>query len=297
MIRSVSVEGRLGKQMSCSIIIVTYNSSSSIGACLAPLADMADVEVVVVDNDSRDGTATLLQERFPSVTLIALQDNIGFGRACNIGVAASSGSFILLLNPDAVASAQAIREFIAFFDKHPRAGIVGGRLVDPSGLPLQSMGDRPTVVRLVLEKPIEWVVRRVNPCGVWRRSIDQYCAKNRLPSVAEPVDWVSGAALCCRRQAWNDTGGFDEKFFLYYEDVDLCLRATQVGWEVWHVPAAVVFHQSGVSFAGNVSYQKHIYYANQRYFFQKHQGPVVASILSLGQKLYCWRQSWGHPLL
>jgi hypothetical protein len=289
--------GTLGKQKCCSIIIVTYNSSSSIGACLTPVVEMADVEIVVVDNDSRDGTATLLKERFPSVTLIALQDNIGFGRACNIGVTASSGSFILLLNPDAVAPAQAIRQFIAFFEKHPRAGLVGGRLVDPSGLPLQSMGDRPTVVRLVLEKPIEWVATRVNPSGVLRRTIGKYFAKFRLPQVAEPVDWVSGAALCCRRQAWNDTGGFDENFFLYYEDVDLCLRAGQVGWEVWHVPAAVVFHQSGVSFAGNVNYQKRIYYANQRYFFQKHQGPVVASLLSLAQKLYCWRQSWGHSLL
>jgi GT2 family glycosyltransferase len=237
-----------------------------------------------------------LKERFPSVTLIALQDNIGFGGACNIGVTASSGSFIILLNPDAVASAQAIRTFIEFCEKHPRAGIVGGHLVDPFGLPLQSMGDRPTVVRLVLEKPVEWMTKRVNPCGVLRRTIGRYCTKFRMPNEAEPVDWVSGAALGCRRQAWNDIGGFDENFFLYYEDVDLCLRAAQVGWEVWHVPAAVVFHHSGVSFAGNVDYQKRIYYANQRYFFQKHQGPVVASFVSLAQKLYCWRQSWVHHL-
>jgi hypothetical protein len=283
--------------MTCSIIIVTYNSSSSIVACLTPVVEMADVEIVVVDNDSRDGTPTLLKERFPSVTLIALQDNIGFGGACNIGVTASSGSFIILLNPDAVASAQAIRTFIEFCEKHPRAGIVGGHLVDPFGLPLQSMGDRPTVVRLVLEKPIEWMAKRVSPCGILHRAIGKYCAKFRLPHVAEPVDWVSGAALCCRRQAWNDTGGFDENFFLYYEDVDLCLRAAQVGWEVWHVPTTVVSHQSGVSFAGDVNYQKRIYYASQRYFFQKHHGPVVASLLSFGQKLYCWRRSWEIPLL
>ena len=290
------MDGTLGKQKSCSIIIVTYNSKSSIEACLTPVLEMADVEIVVVDNDSKDGTATLLKERFPSVTLITLQDNIGFGRACNIGVSVSSGSFIFLLNPDAVASAQVIRTFIEFCEKHPRAGIVGGCLVDPSGLPLQSMGDRPTVVRLVLEKPMEWMTKRVNPCGVLRRTIGKYCTKFRMPNEAEPVDWVSGAALGCRRQAWNDIGGFDENFFLYYEDVDLCLRAAQVGWEVWHVPAAVVFHHSGVSFAGNVDYQKRIYYANQRYFFQKHQGPVVASLVSLAQKLYCWRQSWVHHL-
>jgi len=291
------MENIRGKEKSCSIIIVTHNSSSFISACLAPLVDMSDLEVFVVDNDSRDGTLSQVKERFPSVTIIALQDNIGFGRACNIGVAASSGSFVFLLNPDAVAPAQAIRSLVGFFEKHPRAGIVGGRLVDPSGLPLESMGDRPTLVRLVLGKPIEWMAKRVNPSGVLCRMLGKISPKFRSPHEAERVTWVSGAALCCRRQVWNDTGGFDENFFLYYEDVDLCLRAAQVGWEVWHVPAAVVSHQSGASFAGNVNYQKRIYYANQRYFFQKHQGPVAASFLSLAQKLYCWRQSWGNPLL
>jgi hypothetical protein len=297
MINAPFMESILGRQNFCSIIIVTYNSLSFISDCLAPLIDMADVEIIVVDNNSRDGTATTLKSRFPSVTILALQDNIGFGRACNIGVAASKGSFIFFLNPDAVAPVQAIRVLIGFFEKHPRAGIVGGRLVDPSGLPLQSIGDRPTFVRLVLEKPIEWVAQRINPFGMLRRALGRYFAKFRMPSGAEPVPWVSGAALCCRRQAWDETGGFDEKFFLYYEDVDLCLRAAKVGWEVWHVPEAVISHQSGASFAGNLKHQKHIYYANQRYFFQKYQGSVVAFFFSLAQKLYCWRQSWKSPLL
>jgi len=291
------MEGILGKQKSCSIIIVTYNSNSYISACLAPLVAMPDVEVVVVDNDSRDGTANTLRENFPFVTLIALKDNIGFGRACNIGVAASTGSFVFLLNPDAVAPAQAIQTLVEFFEKHPGAGIAGGRLVDPSGLALESMGGRPTFIRLVLEKPIAWVAKRLKNSEMVCWVLGKISQKYRLPREAEPVIWVSGAALCCRRQVWDDTGGFDENFFLYYEDVDLCLRAAQVGWEVWHVPAAVVSHQSGASFAGNLHYQKHIYYANQRYFFRKHEGPIVASLLALAQKLYCWRQSWGNPLL
>ncbi len=104
MTNSGSMEGMLNTPKLCSIIIVTYNSSSCIGACLAPLLDMSDVELVVVDNDSKDGTAVKLQKEFPQVTLIALHDNIGFGRACNIGVAASSGSFVLFLNPDTIAT-------------------------------------------------------------------------------------------------------------------------------------------------------------------------------------------------
>lgn len=297
MISSPSIEGILDNQKVCSIIIVTYNSFSFISDCLAPLIDMADVEIIVVDNDSSDGTAATVKRKFPSVTLLALQDNFGFGRACNIGVGASTGSFVFFLNPDAVAPVQAIRSLIGFFETHPRAGIVGGRLVDSSGMPWQSMGDKPTFFRLVLEKPIVWMAKRINPCGLLHKAVGKYFAKFRLPTTAEPVTWVSGAALCCRRQAWNDTGGFDENFFLYYEDVDLCLRAAQVGWEVWHVPEAVVSHHSGASFAGNVNYQKRIYYASQLYFFKKYHGLVVASFLSLAQKIYGWRKSWRNPLL
>ena len=295
--KSGSMEGILDMQKSCSIIVVTYNSSSCIGACLAPLLGMSDVELVVVDNDSKDGTAAHVQKEFPKVTLIALQENIGFGCACNIGVAASSGSFVLLLNPDAVAPAEAIRTLIEFCKKHPRAGIAGGRLVDPSGLPLQSMGDRPSLLRLVLDKPMAWVAQRVGLRGLFRRVLGRWSAKFRLSREAEPVAWVSGAFLCCRRSIWNELGGFDEQFFLYYEDVDLCLRIAQAGWGVWHVPEAVVEHQSGASFEGDVNVQKRIYYASQRYFFRKHQGASVASLLPLAQKLYCWRQSWGNPRL
>ncbi|HBP88495.1 MAG TPA: hypothetical protein DD706_12440 [Nitrospiraceae bacterium] len=272
--------------MRCSIIIVTYNSSSCIGACLAPLLDMSDVELVIVDNDSKDGTAAKLQNEFPQVRLIALHENIGFGRACNIGVAASSGSFVLFLNPDTIPRVEAIRTLIQFYGKHPRVGIIGGRLVDPSGLPLQSMGDTPSLTGLVLDKPMAWLARRVGPQGFFRRVLGRCSAKFRMPHEAEPVAWVSGAFLCCRGSIWNEIGGFDEKFFLYYEDVDLCLRATQAGWGVWHVPDAVVEHRSGASFGGDLYKQKEIYYANQYYFFRKHYGLLVAGVLWIFQRIY-----------
>lgn len=275
-------------QRFCSIIIVTYNSKRCILSCLAPVAGMPEVEIVVVDNNSRDGTALVVKEQYPGIALIALEENYGFGRACNIGVAASGGSTVVLLNPDAIASAQSIRLLVEFLAKHPRAGIVGGRLIDFSGLPLQSMGDHPSVVRLVLEKPLGLVAKRVKAQGIFRRAIERYCAKLRVAHAAERVAWVSGAALCCRRQTWDDIGGFDENFFLYYEDVDLCLRAAQKFWEVWHNPAAIVVHQSGASFAGNADYQKRVYYANQHYYFHKHQGPVIAGFVRWAQKVYGW---------
>ncbi|MCA9454553.1 MAG: glycosyltransferase, partial [Nitrospira sp.] len=120
MTNSGSKEGTLHTPKLCSVIIVTYNSSSCIGACLGPLLNISDVELVVVDNDSKDGTTAKLQKEFPQVTLIALHDNIGFGRACNIGMTASSGSFALFLNPDTIATEKALRTLFRFYERHPR---------------------------------------------------------------------------------------------------------------------------------------------------------------------------------
>lgn len=286
MTDSVSVKDILNTPKRCSIIIVTYNSSLCIGACLAPLLDVSEVELVVVDNDSKDGTAAKLQKEFPQVTLIALHDNIGFGRACNIGVTASSGTFFLFLNPDTIARVESIRTLIQFNEKHPRVGILGGRLVDPTGLPLQSMGDTPSLTGLVMDKPLAWIAKRVGPRGFIRQMLGRCSAKFHMPHEAQRVAWVSGAFLGCQRSIWNEIGGFDEQFFMYYEDVDLCLRATQVGWEVWHVPEAVIQHQSGASFGGNLYKQKEIYYANQYYFFRKHFGRPVAWALWIFQSIY-----------
>ena len=269
-----------------SVIIVTYRSSAFIGKCLEQLIVMPKVEIIVVDNDSQDGTSTLIERNFPSIKVIALNENLGFGRACNIGVAASNSSFFVFLNPDAVASPDALKTLVMFLEKHPRAGIVGARLIDPLGRPLQSMGERPSLIGLMLDKPMAWVAKHVGHRGVLRVLIGKMSVKFRLPSDPEPVPWVSGAALCCRRSTWDAIGGFDEKFFLYYEDVDLCLRASQAGWEVWHTPEAVVSHQSGASFNGNLDFQKHVYFKNQRYFFQKNCGPLTVFFLLLFQKSY-----------
>lgn len=273
-------------QRACAVIIVTYNSSAFITSCLESLRPIQNMEIIVVDNNSSDGCVAMIEQRFSSVTLIPLKANMGFGYACNRGVAASSKSCLMFMNPDTIASPHALSVLLTVLKEHPHVGIVGARLMDPLGQPLQSMGDRPSLLGLVLDKPTAWLAKRVGPRGLLRKFIGRVSAKFRLPSEPEPVPWVSGAALCCRRSTWDAIGGFDEKFFLYYEDVDLCLRASQAGWEVWHAPDAVVSHQSGASFAGNVDFQKRVYFTNQHYFFQKHCGPLAVFFLSLFQKVY-----------
>ena len=280
--------------MNCSIVIVTFNSRSTIRDCLSPLVNMPHTEIIVVDNDSKDETALLIAQDFPSITLMTLPDNIGFGGACNIGVAASSGSFVFFLNPDAVAAPHVITRLCEFLEGHPKAGIVGGRLLDPLGQPLQSMGDRPSLFGLVMDKPLGLLAKSIKSRGIVRKILGNLSRKFRLSNTSEKVVWVSGAALCCRRSTWEAIGGFDENFFLYYEDVDLCLRAAQAGWEVWHAPDAVVSHQSGASFGGNLDFQKRVYFTNQQYFFQKHYGCLSVFFLSLFQKVYAHLKLYRH---
>ncbi len=280
--------------MDCSIVIVTFNSCLTIGDCLSSLVNMPNVEIIVLDNDSKDDTASFIREQFPSITLIVLQENLGFGRACNIGVAASSGSCVFLLNPDAIAAPQAITTLCDFLERHPQVGIVGGRFLDPLGRPLQAVGGRPSLFGLVMDKPLGLLAKHIRPRGISRTILGKLSVKFRLSKTSEKVAWVSGAALCCRRSTWDAIGGFDENFFLYYEDVDFCLRASQAGWEVWHTPDAVVSHQSGASFAGNVDFQKQVYFTNQQYFFKKHYGPLSILFLSIFQKVYSHLKLYRH---
>lgn len=270
----------------CAVIVVTYNSKSTIRPCLTPVVTLPDFEIIVVDNASVDGTPAVVAQEFPSARLIVNRDNSGFARACNIGVAASRAPFILLLNPDTVASPEAVRILLDFLEQHPKAGVVGARLLDPSGRPLQSMADRPSLWRLALDKPLAVLAQGAGPTGALRRLAGALSAKYCLPDHPCRAAIVGGAAFCSRRAAWELVGGFDEAFFLYCEDADLCLRIARAGWEVWHVPEAVVLHQSGASFAGDLERQKREYYASLRYFFRKHNGVVATCLLDTALRLY-----------
>ncbi len=270
-----------------SVIVVTYNSRQTITECLRPLVSLPHLEIIVVDNHSQDFVSSIVKSEFPSVQFLQIRENIGFGRACNIGVAASSGSYLMFLNPDAVASSHALEALFTFLENYPKVGIVGARLIDPIGQPLQSMGDTPSIFGLMLDKPLTWMAKGLASQGVLRRTVGRLSLKFRLPNSPVRVPWVSAAALCCRRSTWDEVKGFDENFFLYYEDVDLCMRSSQAGWEVWHVPEAVVSHQSGASFGGNQDFQKGIYFKNQKYFFEKHCGSLSVFFLSILQNVYC----------
>jgi N-acetylglucosaminyl-diphospho-decaprenol L-rhamnosyltransferase len=235
---------------------------------------------VVVDNGPPGALPSDLAERIApdntaGVTVVPYQGNRGFGAGCNAGVAAADATpFILLVNPDAEITAGMVDELLATFAANPRLGIASPQLLDQKGAPVETAGTFPTVLGLALGK-----IRRPTYVGKQQTTPD-----SPLPQHAyRPVDWVSGAVMMIRREVWDATGGFDPAYFLYYEDIDLCLRARQAGWEVGVVPQATAIHESGGSQwrPGTRSRVERIYFQSQAHYFRTHHGRHAELFLRL----------------
>ncbi len=226
--------------MTTSIVIVSFNARSHLERCLAAVAG-GEHEVVVVDNSSGDGSQALVRDRFPSVRLVELPENIGFGAANNVGMEAAAGELILLLNSDAWPVGDAIERLARFAASRPAAGIVGPRLENPDGSLQRSVRGWPTTWRLATEYLF---LRRL---GRRTRALNAfYGAGFDHESVAE-VEVVKGAVMLVRREAADAVGGFDTEFFMYGEEMDLCYRVRGAGWEVLFDPDAEFIHVGGAS--------------------------------------------------
>jgi N-acetylglucosaminyl-diphospho-decaprenol L-rhamnosyltransferase len=216
-----------------TVVIVTYNSRDTVGDALVPLMKSRDagaIECIVVDNQSTDRTADFVRAEYPWCTLIESGGNLGFGRAANIGIARSTSPYILLLNPDATLPPEGIERLVAFLDEHPRACAAGPAILSPDGR-YQLSGTVLTPKMLLLSalgQPAE--VRPIEPGG--------------LPFRA---NWISGAVVLIRRTMLDQVGVFDPRYFLYFEETDLWVRAQRAGWELWAVGEAVASHVGGAS--------------------------------------------------
>jgi GT2 family glycosyltransferase len=198
-------------------------------------------EVVVVDNASRDRSAEIVREEYPQVRLIANETNVGFAAANNQALEGAEGEFILLLNPDSQVRNGAVDAAVHHLDRHPACGIVGGLLLDEDGNPHPSARRFPNAFRKILMLSglrERWKSKR------WFRDAEFGWSDFREPLA---VDWVPGAFTMVRRSLIRELGFFDERFYLYYEETDLCLRARRHGWEVHFLPQSRVFHEGGAS--------------------------------------------------
>ncbi len=229
--------------MDLSIVIVSWNVRDLLQTCLEslrPAWERTWAEVIVVDNASTDGTPDLVRDHYPAVRLIANLANRGFGAANNQGMAAASGRYILLLNPDTVVLPGALETLVGFLEAHPRVGLAAPRLLNPDGSLQRNAFRFPGLVQVALDLfPIHPRLRDSALNGRYRRE----------PQATGPfaIDHPLGAALLVRCEIWQQTGGFDEDYFMYAEEVDWCWRIHKAGWMIWQVPEARIIHYGGQS--------------------------------------------------
>ena len=238
-------------------VIVNYNAGAHLVACVASLKTAGVREIVVADNESTDGSIASLTAADPEVRLVRTGGNVGYGSAANSGAANSGAAnrgaanpgegglapeFLLICNPDTVFHPESITELASALDSHPRAGVVGPRIDTPKGEVYPSARTFPNVTDSIGHGflGIFW---RNNP---WSR---RYLMTDRSMDRPSVVDWVSGSCMFTRRKAFDEIGGFDESFFMYAEDVDLCRRLAEKGWKTLYAPSARVTHAQGVSSA------------------------------------------------
>jgi N-acetylglucosaminyl-diphospho-decaprenol L-rhamnosyltransferase len=221
-------------------VVVNYNGGEALARCVASLRRSGIVDIVVVDNGSTDDSIALLQALDPSSRLVHSPKNAGYGAGANLGARLSAAELLFVCNPDLVVEPEAIRILVESLDAHPRAAVVGPMLVDPdgsvypSGRAFPALGDS-------LGHAFAGLFWADNP---WTR---RYRLLGDEQHRARDADWVSGASFLVRRGAFEAIGGFDEAYFMYVEDVDLCWRLHRVGWGVRYEPAARVVHEQGLS--------------------------------------------------
>ncbi len=231
--------------MRVSIIIVSWNVKALLEKCLVSLeryTDPAQCQVIVVDNASTDGTVAMMQERFPWVEVIANTENAGFARANNQALAKATGEYILLLNPDTEISNDTIEKCVQFMQTHPDAGAVGCKLLNADGSHQPSVRRFPTVLAML------FVLFKINKLWPNNPVVQSYLARDFDYSRTQSVDQIMGAFMFLPKSLIDRIGLFDERFFIWFEEVDLCRRIRQARSKVYYTPETSIIHHGGESF-------------------------------------------------
>ena len=267
-----------------SAIVVSYNTRDDLLRGLEALLAQTGVslDVIVVDNASTDGSVDAVRGRHPEVRLIVNTANLGFSRANNLGLRAARGPHVLVVNSDCEVRPGAVGTLCAILEARPDVAIVGPRTVGTDGAPQVSFG--PSLTPLA-----EWrqgqLVRGVKAgdAAALRRA-------RALADHEQEPDWVSASCFLARREALDAVGGFDESFFLYEEDVDLCLRVRRAGWRVVYTPTAEVVHHLGRSMDRAPALARLEYHRSHLRFYAKHNS--AAERLAL-RAWMAGRAAWG----
>jgi GT2 family glycosyltransferase len=272
-----------------SVLVVNHNARPYLRNCLSSLYNRQSAhswETLVIDNASSDGSVEMVSTLFPEVKVLANSSNLGFARACNQGAAASRGRYLLLLNPDTVLLSS-VDGLVEFMDSNPKCGVVGGRVLNVDGTSQPTCRSFPSLSLLPFGR--ESPLTRLLPGNPWSRTF--LCTEMGYKE-AHMVDAVAGVFMMLRKQLYDQIDGFDEDYFLFVEDIDLCYRARKAGWEICYVPHASIIHFGGRSTRSAKTRAMYQHYRGIHKFFLKHrrlrwfESGVLLAELFLGFWIY-----------
>jgi len=232
-----------------SLIIVSWKVKELLKNCLISVfhsPGQYSLEVIVVDNNSEDGTVEMIEKEFPQIRLIENRENVGFGRACNQGIRIARAKYIFILNPDTLVGANTLQNIIDFMESNPQVSIGGCYLYYPDGKQQNSFYRFPTLCSYISKM---FSLFRILPrIQLTQRFFWEYLDN----SITGHVDVVSGGAMVLRKEKVEEIGLFDETYFMYAEEIDLCYRSSQKGWEVSTIPNTKIIHYHQQSSLQNI---------------------------------------------
>ncbi len=273
------------KKVELSIIIVNFNTGRFLTRCLDFIGKNSpkrSFEIFVVDNNSNDNSIEIVKKHYPEVKLIKNSSNFGFSYANNQGIVRSKGKYILILNPDTIVTEGALDALVDFMDRNPDTGIAGAKLLNFNGSIQYSCRRFPTIFSVFFGRQSIFI--KFLP---YNRVSRKYLMMDEDYSKNIEVDWVFGASMIVRRKALEEVGIFDEDYFIFVEDTDLCYRMREKGWNVCFVADAVFFHHLGVTRARFWKTTLLNHNLGMFKFFKKHYNlnPFTQTILSAGLSL------------
>ena len=250
--------------MDLSVIILSYNTKEITGRCLSHLLSAKrfcekklknKIEIIVIDNSSKDGTVEFIKQDFPGIKLYALGVNTGFSRGNNLGMKKATKPYILLLNSDVYVSLESLYKALAYFRVNLNCSVLGGRLTYANGGLQPSAGNLPNPLNSIL----------------WIFGLSGFHPKNSsFFKKAHKVGWVMGAFFMLKQQVFEKSKGFDENLFMYFEEIEWCKRIWGLGFKIWYVPTVQAIHLHGASsnFNYNMAFLNEI--KGIKYYLRKH---------------------------
>ncbi len=283
-----------------SIIIVNYNVKEFLLNLIDSIKKASSgmsVEIIVVDNASEDGSIESLRENHPDVVLIENKENLGFGKANNIGLEKANGKYLLMINPDTIVREDTLTKMISFFESHPDAGMAGCKVLNPNGT-LQ------LACRRSFPGPWTSFTKVTGLSTLFPKS--KLFAKYNLTYLDEnqtyEVDAISGSFMMMKKEVYNKVGGFDPQFFMYGEDLDLCYRVQQAGYKVYYYHETEIIHYKGESTKRSSIDETRVFYDAMKLFVQKHLSTsfIVEFILRFAiflRRLFAFANHYRLPIM